>query len=461
MALPAGNQQQILLPDAVLKSSARHHPQIQAAIARAQQAEGRSLSAEGAFDTTLSGDNRARTSGTWDGRYADWEAAQQLRSFGAKVYGKYRLSGGSFPIYEDEFFTNEAGELKLGVLVSLLRDRSIDARRFAAADAQLAEQQAELDALLVRISVQRRALIAYWRWLTRGRQVEVYENLLRIARDRESGLETQVRQGARAEIELVENRQNIIRREEFVTTSQRDLQRAAYELSLFYRDADGSPIIPRSDQIPAEQLTQSLFDASGSKTVFELPSIAARPERLALQTAIERINKDIELRRNDLRPKLDLGLELGRDIGAIAEGGPTRTGTDTIVSLSLRVPLQRRAARGKLNESKAKLQELNAQLQLITDQLQAEMRTLVLELETTRRLLDLVSQEVEQAQALRRAEYQRFENGASDFFLVNLREQTAADADIRYHSTRMDAAIAQISFDAAVINLGRLQLDGP
>ena len=448
-----------LTPKTVLRSSARFHPQIQAAVARVAQAKSRTESALGAFDTNLSADNRARLTGFWDGRYSDWQAAKQLRPFGAKVYGGYRLSGGSFPIYEDEFFTNEAGELKLGVLVSLLRDSSIDARRFAETDTRLAENQAQLDALLVRINVQRRALIAYWRWLTAGRQLEVYVDLVRIARDRESGLESKVKEGARAAIELVENRQNIIRREELVTISERDFQRAAFDLSLFYRDIDGKPITPLPNQLPPEQLTENLFSPN-TTTVYELPSVTARPERRALQTAIERINKDIALRRNNLRPRLDLNVELGRDLGSLAEGGPSRDGTDTIVSLSLRVPLQRRAARGKLAESKAKLVELNAQLNLLTDQLQAQMRGLVLELETTETLLDLMAQEVEQTRSLQRAEYRRFENGASDFFLVNLREQAAADADIRYHATRMAAAIAQISYDAAIINLGRLELDG-
>ena len=449
-----------LLPREVLRSSAQHHPQIDAAIAKALQARGKSLSAEGAFDTNLSNDSRARLSGFWDGRFSDWEASRQLRPLGAKVYGKYRISGGSFPIYEDTYFTNEAGELKLGVLVSLLRDRSIDPRRFAETDAQLAERQADLDTLLVQISVQRRALIAYWRWLTSGRQLEVYRNLLRIARERETGLEVQVREGDRAAIELVENRRNVIRRQELVATSERDFQRAAFDLSLFYRAADGSPRIARPEQLPEAKVSAKLLNTDSGSTVYEMPSVLARPERLALQTEIERINKDIKLRRNNLRPKLDFSLEVARDLGAIAEGGPSREGTDTIVALSLRVPLQRRAARGKLNESRAKLQELNAQLKLTTDQLQAQMRGLVLELETTRRLLALVSEEVKQAETLRQAEYQRFKNGASDFFLINLREQAAADADIRFHSTRMDAAIAQISYDAAIINLGRLQLDG-
>lgn len=446
----------VLLPEAVLAASAQHHPQIEAAIARRQQAAGDALAAQGEFDTTISSTGRARLSGFWDGRFSDTQVSRQLRGYGAQVYGNYRLSGGSFPIYEDIAFTNEFGELKAGVLVSLLRDRTIDGRRFAETDTRLAQQQADQDVMLARVSVQRRALIAYWRWVTQGYQLRVYEDLLRIAREREKGLEAQVASGARAKIELVENRQNLIRRQELVTLSQRDFQTAAVQLSLFYRDSSSRPIVARPDQLPA---AASSLDGSVSPVrALTSPDLSARPELRKLQTAMERVRQDIALRRNNLRPRLDLGVELARDFGSIAEGGPSRSGTDTIVSLTFKLPLQRRAARGKLAQREAKLTELEHQFRLINDQLTSEIQALVLQLEAARELVGLVEVEVDQAQQLQRAEQQRFASGASDFFLVNLREQAAADAWVRYHRARLDAAVAQVSYDAAIINLQRLQL---
>ena len=461
----SGPNLEALYPEAVLAASAQHHPQIAAAIARHQQAAGDALAAQGEFDTTFSSTSRARLSGFWDGRFSDNQISRQLSGFGARIYGNYRVSGGSFPIYEDESFTNELGELKAGVLVSLLRDRTIDARRFSVSDATLAEEQAQQDLLLARVSVQRRALIAYWRWVTQGYQLRVYEDLLRIARQREKGLQAQVESGARAKIELVENRQNLIRRKELVTISRRGFETAAVQLSLFYRDIGGQPIIAHPDQLPlnADTLVGSLSRgkpaANPAGSIGPAPDLSARPELRKLQTAIERVRRDIELRRNNLRPRLDFGVELARDLGSVAEGGLSRSGTDTIVSLTFNLPLQRRAARGKLAQSEAKLTELQQQLRLTQDQLRSEIQSLLLQLDATRELVGLVEEEVEQAQLLQRAEQQRFANGASDFFLVNLREQAAADAWVRYHRVRFDAAVAQVSYDAAIINLQRLQLE--
>ena len=56
------------------------------------------------------------------------------------------------------------------------------------------------------------------------------------------------------------------------------------------------------------------------------------------------------------------------------------------------------------------------------------------------------------------AERKRFELGASDFFLVNLREERVADAQIRAIRAELNGRIARTSYDAATINLAALGL---
>ena len=142
--------------------------------------------------------------GFYNGRNFDSEARRRIRPLGATVYGKYRISRGDFPIYEDESFTNTGGQAKVGVVLSLLRDRAFDEARFRERDADLAVRAAQLEVLLTRVGVQQQALEAYWRWVTAGHQLEVYEELLNIAQDREVALEKQVESGARATIFLTE-----------------------------------------------------------------------------------------------------------------------------------------------------------------------------------------------------------------------------------------------------------------
>ena len=81
-------------------------------------------------------------------------------------------------------------------MLNILRDRSIDQQRFGVIDARLNLQNAELEVLLTKIGVQEQALVAYWNWEARGRQLRVYEELLELALVRQDGLENEVEQGA-------------------------------------------------------------------------------------------------------------------------------------------------------------------------------------------------------------------------------------------------------------------------
>jgi hypothetical protein len=74
-------------------------------------------------------------------------------------------------------------------------------------------EQAQFDVLLTPSGVQQRALITYWRWVTTGRQLQIYQELLELGKDREAGLKVQIRKGNLAQIYLTENRQNITRRQ--------------------------------------------------------------------------------------------------------------------------------------------------------------------------------------------------------------------------------------------------------
>jgi hypothetical protein len=126
---PSQPTEGILTLAEVLRSSARTAPQIIEALARERAAEGRALTAAGAFDTVFEVDGRSRTLGYYDGTIVSGRATRPLEGNGGYLYGGYRLSRGSFPIYEDENYTNRLGEFKVGGLFSLLRDRLIDERR--------------------------------------------------------------------------------------------------------------------------------------------------------------------------------------------------------------------------------------------------------------------------------------------------------------------------------------------
>ncbi|MFK7831398.1 MAG: TolC family protein [Congregibacter sp.] len=448
-----------LLPEEVLEASERHFPSILQAMAKRQAAAGKVVESLGAFDVVFAADGLDWMDGFYDGTSVSGKVLKPLRPLGAQLYGQYSLSNGDFPIYQDENFTNNGGTAKLGFLFSLLRDRDIDPRRFGQIDAELALQQADLEVLLTKVGVQQRALEAYWQWVASGQQLAVYENLLKIALEREGGLERQVSSGRRAAIFVTENRQNITRRQTLATTADRDFRVAANRLAFFLRDNDGEPLNPSKQQLPAEEQFGSLPSTPGLESIQMDALLARRPELMILQTGAERALQKIALSENELKPRLDLNFELAEGFGSIGEGGASRDGTDAIVGFTLTVPLERRQAKGRITQARAQLESLRQEQRRIEDNVEIQLRNIVLELDIALQLMSLAAQDVELSETMRRAEVRRFEAGASDFFLVNIREETAADARVRYYTAYQRTRVAQANFDAATVNLARLGIN--
>ncbi|MFK7914199.1 MAG: TolC family protein [Pseudomonadales bacterium] len=451
---------QALLLTEVLERSASYYPSIVESLSKREQAAGRLTQTEGAFDLVFAAEGFAYMGGFYNGRALTSSVTQPLGTMGAKLYSKYDLSAGDLPVYSDEYFTNKGGRLKVGIVFSLLRDRAIDERRAARMDARLAVQNAELELLMTRIGVQRNALAAYAYWYAAGRQVRAYEHLLELALDRDKAIAAEVQRGARARIDLTENARNITHRRVFLLSARAELDKAANALSLYYRDTDGQPAIVAIERLPSADLPVS--DRAPGVDATTLPDVIRRhPALRSLSVATARAQQKLALARNSLAPRVDLSFELGQGIGGIGQGGRSRDSTDPLVGLTVSVPLQRRAARGAVAEQQATLAELSASQQLLAETLTAELGKLVIELQAATGLESLAGIELGQTQALVEAENKRFTNGASDFFLINVREEAAANAEIELIKARLRRVLAQGELNAATLNLGELGLQNP
>ncbi len=439
--------------DEVLQSSRRHAPQVQEAVARVRGAEGRLLSADGAFDTVVNAEATSRALGFYDGQTIGGTVYRPLTDWGGQVYGGYRVSTGKFPIYEDKAYTNALGEVKVGALFSLMRDRLIDDRRFARRNAAIDIDLAEADRLLAAVTVQRRAVAAYNLWAASGLRLTVYRELLDLAKGRQSGLARQVQAGARPRILLTENEQNVLRRQTLVARAEQDLALAANTLSLFWRDDDGRPRRPDAARLPAQMPAIGHVDADPAAVM------AARPDLRQIDMRIAQATNRLELDRNALRPRLDFRAELSKDIGEIGPGGNSRTAAEAIFGLNFSVPLQQRVAKGRIAQTTAEIDAQRRRRQQIEEQITAEIEGLAIDVRGTERLRRLAEQEHEVAQTRARAEVRRFDAGACDFFLVNAREEAAADASIRKLEATVRQIVARAELAAASVDLAVLGLD--
>ncbi len=440
--------------NAVLDSAKLHTPLIAEANANVRLADAEARAATGVFDLTLLQDNYARLSGFWDGKISNTQVSQRFADFNGRVYAGYRVSTGDFPIYEDILFTNSGGEAKLGVVFSLLQNRDFDQDRFAVLNGRLEKNRAELDAQLTRVQVQFQAMTSYKEWLAAGLSLQAYEDLLTLALNRQSAFEQRVDRGDLATIFLTENRQNILKREVLVNEAQRTFMNAAQKLSFYYRDSQGNPQLARAEQLPFqfpernEQVLQSIEDDL-DRAAFQRPEVQLVDNEMKIAEAELRQGKNL------FKPKLDVSLETSRDFGT---GSITRQGTDVILAMNFSLPLERTTARGKISAAEAKIDRLAFKRQRINEQLGIEIQSIANDIAAARRYVGITGDEVVQASIMQDAEKRRFANGASDFFVLNLREETTADAQIRNIQAQAAYFIAVAAYYAATVQIDKFNL---
>lgn len=439
--------------DEVLRSSARAAPQIIEALARIRQAEGRALAAEGAFDTVFDIDARSRIAGYYDGTVLEGRATRPLTGNGGYVYGGYRASRGSFPVYEDQAYTNRLGEAKVGAVFALLHDRAIDERRtrrtLAGSDIDIARLEAEMAA----IGVQRRAVDAYQNWVATGLRLRAYRELLQIAEQRRGAIARQVELCARPAILLTENDQNLVRRRALMLRAEQDFDVAANALSLYLRDEQGAPLTVAAERLPADA---GALAGLGPVT---RQAPVARPDYRAIMARIDQAAARLMLAENDLAPRLDLRGELGKDLGAVGLGGKSRTPLEGAVGFRLSVPLQNRAARGRVAEAQAEVSALDQRSRFLRDKIAIEVEGIVIAADAAERLAATAREERDLAEQLATAERRRFALGSGDFFLVNQREESANDARLRLIDAQARIAAARAELAAATADRVALRLE--
>lgn len=113
------------------------------------------------------------------------------------------------------------------------------------------------------------------------------------------------------------------------------------------------------------------------------------------------------------------------------------------------IPLQQREARGKTFEYESRLKSLKYEEQLLGEKIKAELEQIKIQISSIIEMHQNLCEEAKLADLLENSEREKFKHGASNFFLVNLREQdTAASKSAaiemyeKYQSTLADYKMA-------------------
>lgn len=412
----------------VLASVERHHPTLESARQRVRAAEGEQLAAEGGFDLGLEARGWASPEGYYDWGRADVSLEQATPLWGTSVYAGWRVGrGGDIPDYYGRYRTLDLGELRAGVRVPLWRDGPIDSRRariWGAAHATDAEE-ASLEAR--RLTMRLDATRAYWTWVAAGLRYEVLAELLALAERRDGQIAARVSAGAIPPIESLENRRVIVSRRTSLVSARRALEQAAIALSLHVRRDDGRPHVVDAGRVPTELTRLETLTVSLRQEVEA--AWGRRPELERYRALVERQRVAVDLAENQFSPRIDLSVGASIDIGSGSTTERQRLGP-AVLEGSVRVsfPLQFREARGGIARTRAELGALRADAQLARERIATQVQDAFSAVRAAEERLELARQSAEIAWAVADAERRRFELGATQLFIVNLREQAAGEA---------------------------------
>jgi outer membrane protein TolC len=407
-------------PQEVIASANKNYPKILSYYEKVSAAEGSALASLGFFDIKLKHSYFDRTRGFYDGKTSDTTLEKELGFMGAKVYGGYRKSFGSFPDYEGGSRTNDGGGYRVGGRVSLLKDSMIDQSRLGVILANLGLQESKIQLETIKKEIERDATKAYWKWIAAAKVFHIYDDLYQLSLKRQSQLEERLKKGDVAQIIVAENKKNILRRKSALAKARQDFENAAIYLSLFWRAENGAPIVPKQNQVPENDF--ALNEIKNSAQDLET-ALTNRPELRILKIQKEENSNQLKYSDNLFKPQLDVDFGTSKDLG---NGPASRSQANNYVGLDFSIPLQQREARGKSSQYQSKLKSLKFEQQLTEEKIKAEIERIKVQISSIVEMYHNLIEEAKLADLLENSEREKFKHGASNFFLVNLREQDTA-----------------------------------
>jgi len=433
--------------DDVIISVKERFPLILALEQQLIDAEGSRKSAQGEFDLKWKSKATILQPGYYRTQRFESTLEKPLEFMGMNVYGGYRQGDGKFAIYDEKYETLNGGEIHSGFGLPLLRNREIDERRASLKSADIELNQASQDVELKKIYYVLKASEKYWTWVAYGQREKIARDLLGNAENRIYGLRERVKQGGLANIELVDNERSVLQRKEEAVQIARLFLQSSLELSLFLRDENGNPIVHGKTQLP--KIHKGRFPKNFRLDKLLSKAYQNRPELKSLELEKKLIDVQLQLSENQLEPKLDVFMELSKDLGS---GSNTNEQAELESGLVIEIPLQRRKAEGKLISNNAKLSKLSREIEFTKNKIKAEVQDAIFGLQNAAAQVEIIREELKLARQVESGERERFKAGESTILLVNLREVATADtakrevtalAEYQMEEARLKAALGE------------------
>lgn len=421
----------ILTLDAVFEGLEEEHPLLKRARAKRTIASGKLLKALGKIEPKLVNDweleRLVKNGATKSVGFNDTYLELQHR-WGIKGFVGFRAGIGDVQVADLGIDTTN--QPLLGIVIPLLRGFLNNPENAQIQKSSLADKLAMLDIQQTRQELYLGAATQYWNWVAALKILEVNKQAVRVAEARVAQLMEQVETGARANFDVIDARQEAQWRKNQLIQASRRVEKEQFKLALFmWKDDD--VVVPESHGAPAFPPPHPDL-ALASYEVDRTEAVSKRPEVQQVNLEAEFNQIDLKVAENKMLPEL------------LLEATPTRKPGEFVLGLGYRfgvqlsIPFLQRQARGELLEIQGEAERLRMLRQYQIQKIKMDVDNARSSLLRARERVEVLRQSLDYARELEKGERTRFQMGAADLLVVNIRERNVLSAQVDWINALSD-----------------------
>ncbi|MCU0422673.1 MAG: TolC family protein [Bacteroidia bacterium] len=334
-----------------------------------------------------------------------------------------------------------------GVSVPIGRGLFIDSRRVALRQAQLLQNLNEAERIKQINKLLFEAAKEYWNWYLAYERYKLMQTNMVVASNRLSFIKNRIKLGEEKPIDSVEASIEYKRREVLFVEAMVDFLNAGYMLGNFLWSENNVPVQLKSNVIPAQNGSESIVISSDSLRTLISFADQNHPEIVKLNVKLKQLEFDRRLAAENIKPQVNLNYYPYRSFNSAGEPD----GVNNIFANNYKFGVQfysslfLRKERGKLALSKFKIKQTEFELIQNKREITNGIYTAYNELDNLAQLIKIQEYLTQSAEVLRNAEEIRFDNGESSLFLVNARERSLIEAQVKLVELRAKYAKAKVA----------------
>jgi outer membrane protein TolC len=410
---------------------------IQEAELKLEAAKGELTAAEGSFDHKLIFKSRNRIEDKYDNQYFETTLERQTAFAGINLVAGHRQGIGQFPAYDGKYETSGAGEIFAGLSVPVLRNLKTDEFRTNLKIKQIEKKQAELEVHLKKMIYMHKALTLYYQWILETQKLKINKSIFELAEKRHEMIRRKFQAGDIEKIKVTDNQRAIDKRSGDIIKNEIELNKLRAKLGVFLTDSQGNPI-----SIPMETSPDYILKTKESSALSS--DISRNPQVKMLDYEREKLKIESVFFDQSKLPGLNLELLGAKELSSNEPYDPERLQ----VGIKFDFPLENRKAQGKSVAYNYKVKAIEKKQQFLELELSQQLSFFIRASSDSKQRWEITNKEYEGSRKMAEAEKKRWQQGASDLFVINLREQDVADVDIRrwtalydYHQYHLDARL--------------------